>query len=271
MRISGLARLVGVAPSAIRYYESRLILPVAPRTPGGYRDYGPEHVSRLRLIVALRRLGLAPDVAGDLAAACGAGRIDNAADHLTTVIADQRQLILRRIEELRMLDGQLEDLELTASATSAAAGQSRTSTIDVLFVCTGNSARSQMAEALLRHMGGTDFVSNSAGTQPRPIHPLTLTVLGELGIDWTSARSKAVDELADRSFDYVITVCDRARKACPSFRGEHDALHWGLDDPAAIKGPHELQIAAFRRTAHELAARLEPFVELARAAAPLRS
>ncbi len=136
--------------------------------------------------------------------------------------------------------------------------------IRVLFVCTGNSARSQMAEALLGRYGGDDFQVVSAGTEPKGVHPLTVQVLAEAGIDWSGARSKSVTEFLGQPFDYVITVCDRARQVCPVFPGEHHSLHWGLEDPAEVEGSDEAKLAAFRRTAQELGIRLRPFVELAR-------
>jgi arsenate reductase len=138
--------------------------------------------------------------------------------------------------------------------------------IRVLFVCTGNSARSQMAEALLGRLGGTDFEAYSAGTEPKGVNPYTIRILGEIGIDWTAARSKSVTEFVDEPFDYVITVCDRARQTCPVFPGEHNAMHWGLDDPAEVEGADAEKLAAFRRTQLELTNRLRPFVELARQA-----
>jgi arsenate reductase len=135
--------------------------------------------------------------------------------------------------------------------------------IRVLFVCTGNSARSQIAEALLRDLGGSDFVALSAGTNPEGVSPYTMLVLGEAGIDWSGARSKSVSEFIGQPFDYVITVCDRARQTCPVFPGRHESLHWSLEDPADVEGTDAEKLDAFRRTRTEVAARLRPFVELA--------
>ena len=143
--------------------------------------------------------------------------------------------------------------------------------IRVIFICTGNSARSQIAEALLRDFGGADFEVFSAGTEPRPLSPQTVTVLGEAGIDWSHAVSKSVTQFVGQPFDYVITVCDRARQTCPHFPGEHNSLHWGLDDPAAVEGMEAEKLEAFRRTRAEMAVRLRPFVELARKARRARS
>ena len=139
--------------------------------------------------------------------------------------------------------------------------------IRVLFVCTGNSARSQIGEALLASMGKGDFEAASAGTNPRGVNPLAIAVLAENGIDWSAARSKSVDEFLDQQFDYVITVCDRARQTCPVFPGLHNSLHLGLDDPAEVEGTPEEQLRAFRLTRNELTLRLHPFIEIARRAA----
>jgi len=135
--------------------------------------------------------------------------------------------------------------------------------IRILFVCTGNSARSQIAEALLEHDGGGDFKVDSAGTDPKGVNSYTVRVLAEGGIDWSSARSKSTAEFLDRSFDYVITVCDRARQSCPVFPGNHESLHWGLDDPAEVEGTDEEKLEAFRRTRTEITMRIRPFIELA--------
>ena len=136
--------------------------------------------------------------------------------------------------------------------------------IRVLFVCTGNSARSQLAEALLGQIGGDDFEVRSAGTEPHGVNPFALRVLAERGIDWSGARSKSVTEFLGQPWDYVITVCDRARQSCPIVPGEHNALHWGPEDPAEVEGSDETKLAAFRMTARDLADRIGPFVELCR-------
>lgn len=136
--------------------------------------------------------------------------------------------------------------------------------IRVLFVCTGNSARSQMAEALLGRAGGPAFDVHSAGTTPGHVNPLTIRALGGIGIDWTGARSKSVIEYLDETFDYVITVCDQAREACPVFPGEHASIHWGFDDPAAAVGTDDERVAEFRRVLGEIGLRIEPFAEVAR-------
>jgi arsenate reductase len=133
----------------------------------------------------------------------------------------------------------------------------------VLFVCTGNSARSQIAEALLRHLGGPAFAAFSAGTEPRGVDPLTLRALGVAGVDATGLRSKSVTEFLDQAFDHVVTVCDRARESCPVFPGEHESLHWGFDDPAEAVGTEEERLAVFERVMSEIAGRLRTFMPLA--------
>jgi arsenate reductase len=214
----------------------------------------------------LSPLGLPPLEAGRLAAMCVADRGANLGT-FADFIHQQRDAITRRRAELDRLEAEIQDLELTARET-ARGTHLRTAIADrigVLFVCTGNSARSQLAEALLRQLGGAEFEAASAGTRPRPIHALTIEVLREIGVDWRGARTKSVHEVGDRRWDYVITVCDRARRECPKFPGSYDTLHWGLDDPAAVAGSKDEQLEAFRQTRQELTVRLHPFIELARA------
>ena len=268
VKVSEFAKRAGIAPSAVRFYEETGVLPSASRQPNGYREYRDQELARLRLVVTLRRLGLAPLEAGRLASLC----IDHSEVDidLAPVIREQRAAIDHQRADLDRVDAELTDLELTI----AAAGRARrtpeedmaTDPIRVLFVCTGNSARSQIAEALLRDFGATDFEVFSAGTEPKGINPYTVRVLDEIGIDWSGARSKSVTEFLAQPFDYVITVCDRARQACPVFPGDHNSLHWGLDDPAEVEGTDEQKVEAFRRTRTEVAVRLRPFVELARRA-----
>lgn len=129
----------------------------------------------------------------------------------------------------------------------------------VLFVCTGNSARSLMAEALLRQCGGDRFEVHSAGTEPKGVNPLTLRVLAEAGIDASWARSKSVAEYAGQSFDYVVTVCDQARQACPVFPGAHESMHWGYEDPAEATGSEDERMAVFRRVFTAMGERVARF------------
>ena len=267
MKVSELARRAGIAPSAVRFYEEMGVLPFAPRRSNGYREYGAEQLARLRLVVALRRLGLAPVDAGRFAALCmERGEVDV---DLAPVIAGQRAAIDRQRADLERLDSELTDLELTiAAADRARRTKERTMAVPirVLFVCTGNSARSQIAEALLSDFGGADFEAFSAGTEPKGVNPHAVRILDEIGIDWSGASSKSATDFIGQPFDYVVTVCDRARQTCPVFPGNHNTLHWGLDDPAEVDGPDEAKLEAFRRTRTEVATRLRPFVELARRA-----
>lgn len=135
--------------------------------------------------------------------------------------------------------------------------------IRVLFVCTGNSARSVMAEALLRSKGGDDFEVHSAGTEPKGINPLTLKTLAEAGLDASWARSKSVTEYLGQRFDYVVTVCDQARQVCPVFPGVHESLHWGYEDPAEATGSEEERLAVFRRVFIQMGERINQFIPLA--------
>jgi arsenate reductase len=135
--------------------------------------------------------------------------------------------------------------------------------IRVIFVCTGNSARSQMAEALLRHDGGDRFEVVSAGVSPRGVHPLAVAAMAKVGIDISDAKSKPVGQFLGQRFDYVITLCDRARATCPVFPGGSETLHWGLDDPAEATGSEGERRAAFDRVLKEISGRLHAFMPLA--------
>ena len=270
MNVSELAHRAGVTASAIRWYESAGILPPARRRPNGYREFDEADLARLRLIVSLRDLGVEPRAASRLTHAI-LGREGQAGGDLdlTPLVAAQRATIADRRAALDRVDRQLSDLEQTIGASGRAAVEAPAMTdrpIRVLFVCTGNSARSQIAEALLRRIGGAEFDVASAGTEPRGVNPYAVRVLAESGIDWSAARSKSVNEFLDEPFEYVVTVCDRAREACPVFPGRYNALHWSLDDPAAVEGTEEERLRAFRRTSLELVGRIRPFVELARRA-----
>lgn len=126
----------------------------------------------------------------------------------------------------------------------------------VLILCTGNSARSQMAEGWLRELGGDRFEVHSAGTRPSSVRPEAVEAMREVGVDISSHRSKSVDEFAGREFDYVITVCDNARESCPVFPGRTERVHWSFDDPAALEGTWGERLAAFRRVRDEIGGRL---------------
>ncbi len=123
----------------------------------------------------------------------------------------------------------------------------------VLVVCTGNAARSQMAEAFLSREG---VAAASAGTHPAGVHPLTVAVLAEVGIDWSGAHSKGIGEMLDGPWDLVLTVCDDAREACPVVPGARRTAHEGFPDPAAATGTEEDRLAAFRAARDAIAARM---------------
>lgn len=121
-----------------------------------------------------------------------------------------------------------------------------------------------MAEALLRHRGGTDFEVHSAGTEPKGINPLTLRALADVGIDATWARSRSVTEFLGQRFDHVVTVCDQARQSCPAFPGVHESLHWDNEDPAAAVGTDEERMTVFREVLARIDERILEFMPLAR-------
>jgi arsenate reductase len=121
----------------------------------------------------------------------------------------------------------------------------------VLFLCTGNSARSQMAEALLRAIAPQECEAHSAGTHPSGVNPCTVEVMAEVGVDITRQRSKHVSEFIDEHFDYVITVCDRAKDACPILPGAERVFHWSFEDPAAAPPPQRREV--FRRVRDDVA------------------
>ena len=139
--------------------------------------------------------------------------------------------------------------------------------IRVIFVCTGNSARSQMAEAILRQEGGDRFEVVSAGVSPRGVSPLAVRALAGVGIDISGATSKPVGMFLGRRFDYVITLCDRARATCPVFPGGSETMHWGLDDPAEATGTEEERMVVFDRVLTEISGRIRMFMPVALARA----
>lgn len=130
----------------------------------------------------------------------------------------------------------------------------------VLILCTGNSARSQMAEGMLRHMAGDVYEVASAGVSPSRVRPEAIEAMREIGIDISHHRSKSVDEFTNQKIDYVITVCDNAREHCPIFPGEAKQIHWSFDDPAAVEGDELARLAVFRRVRDEISERLRAFV-----------
>ena len=130
----------------------------------------------------------------------------------------------------------------------------------VLILCTGNSARSQMAEGLLRHDAGPMFEVASAGVAPSHVRPEAIAVMKEIGIDISSHRSKSVEEFTGDEFDYVITVCDNANEQCPVFPGQTRRIHWSFTDPAAAEGDEPQRLSVFRKVRDEIRERLKEFV-----------
>ena len=129
--------------------------------------------------------------------------------------------------------------------------------VRVLFLCTHNSARSQMAEALLRELGHARVEVFSAGTEPAGLHPMAIKVMSMRGIDMSRQRSKHLEEYVGQEFDYVISVCDRVREVCPIFPGEPEHIHWSFADPVAVEGNEEAQETAFDDIARELTTRIQ--------------
>lgn len=122
----------------------------------------------------------------------------------------------------------------------------------VLFLCTGNSCRSQMAEGFLRNMAGDRFEVFSAGVKPTQLNLLAIKVMAEVGVDISKHKSKSAMEFIGQQFDYVITVCDNAKQTCPVFPGHYEKLHWSLEDPAEAKGSEEERLVVFRRIRDEI-------------------
>jgi arsenate reductase (thioredoxin) len=127
----------------------------------------------------------------------------------------------------------------------------------VLFLCTHNSARSQMAEGFLRDVAGDGFEVASAGTEARGVHPLATRVMAEVGIDLRGHASKTLDRFLGEPWDFIITVCDSANEACPVFPATTRRLHWSLDDPSAARGNEEERLGVFRRVRDEIRSRVE--------------
>jgi protein-tyrosine-phosphatase/DNA-binding transcriptional ArsR family regulator len=152
-------------------------------------------------------------------------------------------------------------LGLVPSAPHSSVAHRRRAT-RVLFLCTGNSARSQIAEALAERLGRGAISARSAGSRPKPLHPNAVRVMGARGIDIAGRRSKHLDEFAGERFDYVITLCDRVREVCPEFGGHPNLIHWSVADPAQSGDTDEQTYPAFERTADELALRIPFLLEL---------
>jgi arsenate reductase len=131
----------------------------------------------------------------------------------------------------------------------------------VLILCTGNSARSQMAEGLLRSLAHGKVEVHSAGTRPSLVNPLAIEAMKEVGIDISGHRSKSVEEFASQRFDVVITVCDNARESCPVFPGAPERLHWSYPDPVAAEGNREKRLRAFREVRDDLRQKIQSFLD----------
>jgi thioredoxin type arsenate reductase len=165
------------------------------------------------------------------------------------------------LDTLRTLYVAAADSLHPALSTRATAQEEKASPIPgkqvrVLFLCTENSARSQMAEGLLRHLGRGQIEVYSAGSQPSHLHPTAVQVLATIGIDISRQRSKHLDEFAGQSFDYIVTVCDRVRESCPTFPGDPERVHWSFPDPAAVEGSEEERARAFEQVALQLTTRI---------------
>ena len=133
----------------------------------------------------------------------------------------------------------------------------------ILILCTGNSARSQMAEGLLKHICQNEFEVFSAGTKPSIVRPEAIKALAEVGIDISKNRSKSVDEFADEDIDYVLTVCDNAKENCPYFPAQTKLIHHSFADPAEVKGDEETRLSAFRHVRDQIQKYLSgSFVEI---------
>lgn len=178
--------------------------------------------------------------------------------YLAAAVDVQPALALVRPVIARLLDGEMTPLE-EPSAAEALASRWR-----ILFVCTANSARSQMAEAFtrefsettLRGLCGGPVLAESAGTEPQPVHPMTIRVMNDLGVSMAGHRSKSLDEVRHHGFHQVITLCDRAREVCPPVPGVSSPVHWSLPDPSEVEGSEEEVYRAFREVALAIAARV---------------
>ena len=133
----------------------------------------------------------------------------------------------------------------------------------VLFICTHNSARSQMAEGFLRAWGGDDFEAFSAGTEATEVRPLAIEVMNDLGVDISGHESKSLDRYLNQPFDWVISVCDEARTACPVFPGADQSAHWSFEDPSEATGTEEERRDVYRRVATEIGMRVRQFLTVA--------
>ena len=166
-------------------------------------------------------------------------------------------LALARCGELLSSAGELLHPGLAVNPRRRASRAHGSGLARVLFLCTGNSARSQMAEALSERLSGGAVSAASAGSHPKPLHPNAVRVMRERGIDIAACRSKHLSEFLDQSFDHVVSLCDRVREVCPEFPGGPELIHWSIPDPAREPGSDEETLPAFERTAAELGTRIE--------------
>jgi len=130
----------------------------------------------------------------------------------------------------------------------------------ILFLCTGNSARSQIAEGLMRSLGEADWIVRSAGIFPSYVHPLAIRAMEEIGIDISRQTSKSTDEFLNGEFNYIVTLCDHAAAACPVFPGQGERVAWSFEDPASAIGTIEERLLVFRKVRDEIKVRIEEFL-----------
>ncbi|MBD3264069.1 MAG: arsenate reductase ArsC [Candidatus Omnitrophica bacterium] len=132
----------------------------------------------------------------------------------------------------------------------------------VLFLCTGNSCRSQMAEGFLKNKAEDKFEVFSAGIEPAGVNPLAVKVMRDAGVDISSQRSKSIKEFLGKKFDYVVTVCDKAKQACPVFGGRYEKIHWNLEDPAVASGAEKEKLIIFRKVRDEIERKIDKFIKI---------
>jgi ArsR family transcriptional regulator, arsenate/arsenite/antimonite-responsive transcriptional repressor / arsenate reductase (thioredoxin) len=175
-------------------------------------------------------------------------------------IADGREVYYgTNLHQIRDLFKAAEGL-LHPAITREENSQSLFPPLRVLFLCTHNSARSQIAEAFLRTKSQAQIQAFSAGTEPISVNPFTKQVMKDLGIDIQDQKAKGLDQFQNDQFDYIVTVCDRARVLCPLFPGNPIKIHWSIADPTAVNGSQEDQYQAFRQTAKEMSDRMDNFL-----------
>jgi arsenate reductase len=133
----------------------------------------------------------------------------------------------------------------------------------ILFLCSGNSARSQMAEGLMKSLGSDQWDVESGGTFPSYVHPLAIRVMEEIGIDISQQASKSYDQFLEKEFDYIITLCDEVASSCPAFPGQGSRIHWPLEDPAKAIGPIDSRLLVFRKVRDEIKEKMEEFLKTA--------